>query len=61
LSQISWLRQAFELLTGEREDTRRISNIALDVGFSDISHFNCLFRSGFGDTPTDVRAYGRRP
>jgi methylphosphotriester-DNA--protein-cysteine methyltransferase len=27
----------------------RISNVALDVGFSDISHFNRLFRAPFGD------------
>ena len=33
----------------------RICDIALQAGFSDISHFNRLFRSRFGGTPSDVR------
>jgi AraC-like DNA-binding protein len=37
---------------------RRISDIALEAGFSDISHFNRLFRARFGDTPSAVRAQG---
>jgi len=32
-----------------------ICNIALQAGFSDISHFNRLFRYRFGGTPSDVR------
>lgn len=32
-----------------------ISTIALDCGFSDVSHFNRLFRQRFGCTPSDVR------
>jgi AraC-like DNA-binding protein len=32
-----------------------ISTIAYDCGFSDVSHFNRLFRQRFGCTPTDVR------
>jgi AraC-like DNA-binding protein len=28
----------------------------LEAGFSDISHFNRLFRARFGDTPGGVRA-----
>jgi AraC-like DNA-binding protein len=31
----------------------------LQAGFSDISHFNRLFRSRFGDTPKGVRAQAR--
>src|SRR6516225_3995191 len=34
----------------------RISDIGLRAGFSDISHFNRLFRSRFGDTPKGIRA-----
>jgi AraC-like DNA-binding protein len=52
------LQRAFALLT----DTglRRISDIALDAGFSDISYFNRLFRARFGDTPSAVRAQSRQ-
>jgi len=37
----------------------RICDIALQTGFSDISHFNRLFRWRFGDTPKGVRAHAR--
>ncbi len=53
------LQGAFALLSETSDRARRISDIALDVGFSDVSHFNRLFRSRFGDTPSGVRA-GRR-
>jgi len=32
-----------------------ISTIAFDCGFSDVSHFNRVFRRRFGCTPSDVR------
>ena len=48
------LQRAYILLA--RESKSRISDIALQAGFSDISHFNRLFRSRFGDTPKGVRA-----
>lgn len=32
-----------------------ISEIALDVGFNDLSHFNCCFRSTFNSTPRQMR------
>jgi AraC-like DNA-binding protein len=56
------LQKAFALLTEAGEDARRISDIALEAGFSDISHFNRLFRARFGDTPSAVRsgAMGRK-
>jgi AraC-like DNA-binding protein len=44
------LQKAFALLAGPHE------HIALHVGFADISHFNRLFRSRFGNTPSTVRA-----
>jgi AraC-like DNA-binding protein len=49
------LKQAFMLLTAQDSSDVRICDIALEVGFSDISHFNKLFRSRFGDTPKGVR------
>jgi AraC-like DNA-binding protein len=48
------LKHAFMLLTAHC-GKGRISDIALQAGFSDISHFNRLFRSRFGGTPSDVR------
>ncbi len=49
------LQKAFTLLTNEQHGKRRISEIAMEAGFSDISHFNRLFRARFGDTPRGVR------
>ncbi|MGY8685968.1 AraC family transcriptional regulator [Bradyrhizobium sp. UFLA05-153] len=49
------LQRAFELLTESHASTQRISDIALEVGFSDVSHFNRLFRARFGDSPRGVR------
>jgi AraC-like DNA-binding protein len=53
------LQRALALLL--EADRRRISDIALDSGFSDISHFNRLFRARFGDTPSGVRAQRQTP
>lgn len=50
------LQKAHALLTERGGQPRRISDIALRVGFSDISHFNRLFRARFGETPSAVRA-----
>jgi AraC-like DNA-binding protein len=50
------LQRASALLS--EPGTRRIADIALDAGFSDISHFNRLFRVRFGDTPSAIRAQG---
>ncbi|AMN41548.1 AraC family transcriptional regulator [Rhodoplanes sp. Z2-YC6860] len=36
-----------------------ISTLAYDCGFTDVSHFNRLFRQRFGCTPTDVRNAAR--
>src|SRR5262249_41701205 len=53
------LKHVFMHLGAQSECKSRISDIALQVGFSDISHFNRLFRSRFGDTPKGVRAQTR--
>jgi AraC-like DNA-binding protein len=50
------LQRAFALLTEAHGSARRISDIALEVGFSDISHFNRLFRARFGVCPRGVRS-----
>jgi AraC-like DNA-binding protein len=47
------LTRALALLT--RFPDRPISAIAAQVGFSNVSHFNRLFRVRFGDSPTGVR------
>ena len=52
------LKRAFMLLKAEREGHACISDIGLQAGFSDISHFNWVFRARFGDTPSGVRARG---
>jgi AraC-like DNA-binding protein len=50
------LQRAYTLLTEARENKSLISDVALQAGFSDVSHFNRLFRSRFGDTPKGVCA-----
>ena len=50
------LQRAFALLNEPQGAARRISDIALEVGFSDISHFNRLFRARFGICPRGVRS-----
>ncbi|MHC2331950.1 helix-turn-helix transcriptional regulator [Bradyrhizobium sp. USDA 4454] len=49
------LQRAHALLTETEAGGRRISDIALEVGFSDVSYFNRLFRTRFGDSPRGVR------
>jgi AraC-like DNA-binding protein len=53
------LQRAFALLIEPYGSAQRISDIALEVGFSDISHFNRLFRARFGLSPRGVRSAGR--
>jgi len=47
------LRKAADLLA--RASERRISDIAFDCGFNDLSYFNRCFRRRFGLTPTAAR------
>ena len=44
-----------EVLRNPRLARRRIADIAFDVGFVDLSHFNRSFRRKFGVTPTALR------
>lgn len=49
------LDTAYRALADPRLADQKISDIALGVGFSDISYFNRCFRQRFGCRPTDVR------
>ena len=46
------LERAAALLRDPRQHDRRIADIALAVGFADLSHFNRAFRRRFGGTRT---------
>jgi AraC-like DNA-binding protein len=48
------LKRAFVLIT--RLPERPVSGIAASAGFSNISHFNRLFRQRYGDSPSGVRS-----
>jgi AraC-like DNA-binding protein len=50
------LVRALELLRDPRLCDRKIAAIPLDVGFTDLPHFNRAFRRHFGETPSDTRA-----
>jgi AraC-like DNA-binding protein len=54
------LQKVFAALSAANQDRRTIADFALEAGFTDISHFNHLFRARFGDTPKGVRAQNRR-
>jgi AraC-like DNA-binding protein len=49
------LHRAFVLLNKAQNRRRRISEIAWQAGFSNIPHFNRLFRARYGDTPSRSR------
>jgi AraC-like DNA-binding protein len=50
------LEKAGKLLADDEDQDRKIADIALEVGFADLSNFNRAFRRHFGDTPSGVRA-----
>jgi AraC-like DNA-binding protein len=50
------LARAHRLLTDPRRNGEKISALALDAGFADLSYFNRAFRRLYGDTPSGVRA-----
>ena len=49
------LQRALTLLTDARQSRKRIAEIALRSGFSDVSYFNRIFRKRFGETPRGMR------
>ena len=54
------LERAHRLLTDPRRSDEKISTIALDAGFGDVSYFNRVFRQRYGDTPSGVRTSTRQ-
>jgi AraC-like DNA-binding protein len=50
------LRDAREKLLDRQFDGMKIQDVAWSAGFSDISHFNRLFRRRFGERPSALRA-----
>jgi AraC-like DNA-binding protein len=53
------LVRAYRLLTDPLYAKQKVSTIALDIGFGDLSYFNRAFRRRYGMTPTDLRATAR--
>ncbi len=49
------LTLAHEILCDPARQGRRISDIAFEAGFGDLSYFNRSFRQRYGMTPSDVR------
>jgi AraC-like DNA-binding protein len=54
------LAQAHRMLTDPQRAGDKVSAIAYDCGFGDVSYFNRVFRRRFGAVPSDVRARVRR-
>ncbi|MGK2228093.1 MAG: AraC-like DNA-binding protein [Devosia sp.] len=50
------LLAAYRRLSDPRHVGQSISQIALDVGFGDLSWFNAQFKRNFGHTPSELRA-----
>lgn len=53
------MERVLRLLRDPRLDHRRIGELALEAGFSDLSHFNRCFRRRFGATPSQIRGGAR--
>jgi AraC-like DNA-binding protein len=49
------LARARAMLLSPRFANKRISDIAFEAGFCDLSHFNRWFRARFGASPSDLR------
>lgn len=50
------LEHARRLLVDPANAGLRVTDVAFDSGFSDVSHFNRRFRARFGESPTSARA-----
>lgn len=50
------LERAFALLRETSATRKRISDIALQVGFSDLSYFDRSFRRRYGTSPSDIQS-----
>jgi AraC-like DNA-binding protein len=56
--RLAW---AHLLLSDPGRDGDKISAIAYECGFGDISYFNRMFRRRFGVVPSEIRAQARVP
>jgi AraC-like DNA-binding protein len=54
------LARAHRLLVDPRRVGEKISAIAFDCGFGDVSYFNRVFRRHYGAAPSDVRAQAQQ-
>ncbi|HET7155146.1 MAG TPA: AraC family transcriptional regulator [Hyphomicrobiaceae bacterium] len=50
------LARAYRLLTDPRRAGEKISAIAFESGFGDVSYFNRAFRQCYGETPSGIRS-----
>ena len=48
------------MLVDSRFRDEKISTIAYDCGFADVSYFNRMFRRSYGASPSDIRAQTNR-
>jgi AraC-like DNA-binding protein len=53
------LARAYRMLQDQTYAGHTISAVAFEVGFSNLSHFNRVFRRRYGATPSEVRAHAR--
>jgi AraC-like DNA-binding protein len=54
------LARAHDLLSDPVRRIDKITAVALDCGFGDVSYFNRVFRRRYGAAPSDVRAQAQR-
>ena len=54
------LETAAALLREPRWHDRKIADIAIEAGFTDLSYFSRVFRRYYGATPSDIREAARR-
>jgi AraC-like DNA-binding protein len=54
------LSRAHRMLIDLRHASKKISTVAYDCGFGDVSYFNRMFRRHYGSAPSDVRAQALR-
>jgi AraC-like DNA-binding protein len=57
--QAQRLARAYRVLADPRREAGKISAVAFDCGFGDVSYFNRVFRRRYGAAPSDVRAQAR--
>jgi AraC-like DNA-binding protein len=53
------LARVHRTLSDTRYAWQKISTVAYDTGFGDLSYFNSVFRQRYGERPSDVRAAAR--